>query len=214
MSENPFPFTILFIILFLDNEFIFNDIMKENERLIRTIYVSNVEKMDIFRIHIFEKSLKFDSRFAYGISKNDAVYEMVCEIEALWQRRIIDMQGVFTKMVDVITQHEPYLRHFYFKPQELDFTGKLMVTIPMSAKDDKYYSYYMCRKNQDNFRRIKRKEFEDKMTDSKIKYTYIERYYKKDVSFYQYRISGLYDNGRNCYLMMVGDDLKLGYVES
>jgi hypothetical protein len=188
--------------------------IETKERLIRTIYVSNTEKMDVFRIHVFEKSLKFDSRFAYGISKNDEIYTMICEIEALWQRRVIDMKEVFTKMIDVLTVHEEYLKQYYFKPYELDFTGKLLSVMPITAQDEKAYTLLMLRKNNGNFRRINRKEFESKMKDSRLKHSYIENYQKKDVTFYNYRITGLYDNGRNCYLMKVGQNLKLGYVES
>ena len=46
------------------------------EKLIRTIIVSNEKKVDVFRIHVFEKSLKFDPHFAYGVSKNDSIYDI------------------------------------------------------------------------------------------------------------------------------------------
>jgi hypothetical protein len=184
------------------------------ERLIRTIYVSNVEKVDVFRIHVFENSLKFDSRFAYGVAKNQAIYEMVCEIEALWQRRVINMQDIFTKMIDVLTQHEEYLKKYYFCQEELDFNGKLYGIFNLTAKDEKEFAYYMCLKNKDNLKKIDRKEFEAKMQDQRLKNIYIENYYTKDVQFYNYRISSHFDNGRHCYLMLVGQDLKLGYVEN
>lgn len=187
---------------------------KPTQKLMRTIYVSNLEKMDVFRIHVFEHSLKFDSYFAYGISKNDEVYNMVCEIENLWKKRAITMHDVFVQMVAVLTKHETYLRDFYFRPEELDFTGRLTNSMSYTPTDDKNYTYFMFLKNKNNIKQIDRKEFEDNMKNNSIKYSYIEHYHKKEAIFYNYRLTGLKDSGKNCYLMIVGEDLKMAYVEN
>jgi hypothetical protein len=184
------------------------------QKLIRTIIVSNEKKVDVFRIHVFEKSLRFDPHFAYGVSKNELVYDMIMDVERLWIDRKIELSDVFNMMVGVIEKHEKYLEKFYFKPDELDFTGRLFAVKSYSSGDDKNYAYFMCLKNQDKLKRITRKEFESNMKNEEIAKSYVENYSGKDATFFNYRMTGLKDTGKNCYLMIVGDDLKVGFVKN
>jgi hypothetical protein len=183
------------------------------ERLIRTIIVSNEKRVDVFRIHVFEKSLKFDPHFAYGLSKNDDVYSMVINIENLWEEKKVELSDVFNMMVGVLEKHETYLEQYYFRPEELDITGRLYTIRSYSSSDDKNYTYFMYLKNKDNLKNITRQEFETNMKGEDIANSYIDNYSQKDAKFFNYRASGLKDNGKNCYLMIVGDNLKIGFVK-
>lgn len=184
------------------------------EKLIRTIIVSNEKKVDVFRIHVFEKSLRFDPHFAYGVSKNDSIYDMVMDIENLWVQRKIELSDVFNMMVGVLEKHEQYLEQYYFRPEELDFAGRLSVVRSYSAYDDKNYTYFMCLKNQNNLKKISRKEFESNMKNEEIAKSYVDNYSGKDATFYNYRSNSLKDTGKNCFLMVVGDNLKVGFVKN
>ena len=184
-----------------------------HEKLIRTIIVSNEKRVDVFRIHVFEKSLKFDPHFAYGISRNNDVYEMILDIEKLWIERQIELSEVFNMMVGVLEKHEVYLEQHYFRPEELDITGRLLVVRSYSVYDDKNYAYFMCLKNRDKLKSISRKEFESHMKDEEIAYSYVENYSGKDVKFFNYTASGLRNRPKNCYLMIVDDNLKIGFVK-
>ena len=186
---------------------------EKQENLIRTIIVSNEKRIDVFRIHVFEKSLKFDPHFSYGISKNDEIYAMVVDIEKLWLERKIELSDVFNMMVGVLEKHERYLEQYYFKPEELDITGRLYCVRSYSSYDDKNYAYFMSLRNRDNLKNITRQEFESNMKSEEIAYSYVENYYGKDVKFFNYRANGLNDTGKNCYLMIVGDNLKVGFVK-
>jgi hypothetical protein len=183
------------------------------EKLIRTIIVSNEKRIDVFRIHVFEKSLKFDPHFAYGVSKNLEVYDMVLNIESLWKERSIELSDVFNMMVGVLEKHEKYIEQYYFRPEELDISGRLYTIRSYSIYDDKNYVYFMCLKNKDKLKNITRQEFESNMKDEEIANSYIENYSGKDVKFFNYRASGLKDRGKNCYFMIVGDNLKVGFVK-
>jgi len=184
------------------------------EKLIRTIIVSNEKKVDVFRIHVFEKSIKFDPYFAYGISKNDVIYELVSNIESLWIDEEIELSDIFNKMVDIIEKHEKYLQKYYFKSEELGYGGRLVNVKPYSINDDKDYAYFMCAKNQDKLKKISRNEFEKNMKNEDIAYSYVENYSNKKATFFNYTTSGLKDGGKNCYFMIVGDDLKVGFVQN
>lgn len=186
----------------------------KKEKLIRTIIVSNEKKVDVFRIHVFEKSLKFDPHFAYGISKNDSVYEMVMNIERLWIERRIELSDVFNMMVGIIEKYEKYIEQYYFKSEELDFYGRLSAVKSYSVYDEKTYTYFMCLKNIDNLKKISRKEFENNMKNEDIAKCYVENYSEKNATFYNYRTGGLKDIGKNCYLMIVGENLKVGFVKN
>lgn len=184
------------------------------EKIIRTIIVSNEKRIDVFRIHVFESSLKFDPHFAYGIINNEDIYNMIMDIENLWKNREIELQDIFNMMVSVLEKHEIYLEKHYFKPEELDTLGRLSVIRPYSIYDDKKYTYFMCLKNKENLKNISRKEFESNMKDDEIANSYVENYSGKDVKFFNYRASGLRDAGKNCYLMMVNDNIKVGFVKT
>lgn len=185
----------------------------KKEKLIRTIIVSNEKRVDVFRIHVFERSLKFDSHFAYGISRNDEVYEMVLNIENLWKERKIEISETFSMMVGVLEKCEKYLEQYYFKPEELDITGRLYTIRSHSACDDKNYTYFMCLKNKDNLKPITRQEFETNMKSEEIAYSYVNNYSGKDAKFFNYTASGLRDSGKSCYFMFVENNLKVGFVK-
>jgi len=209
ISVHIFEFSAIFKLL--DT---YLSLMKENsqEKLIRTIIVSN--KKDVFRIHVFEKSLKFDPRFAYGLSKNDTIYQMVLDIEKMWIEKKIELSNIFDMMIDVVGKHESYLEQFYLKPEELNFNGQLSHLISYSSVDDKKYVYFMCRKNKHKLKKITREEFEKNMKNEEVAKSYVNNYSMKNATFYNYRMSGIRDNGRNCYLMVVGDNLKVGFVKN
>ncbi len=187
--------------------------LANKERLVRTIIVSNEKRVDVFRIHVFEKSLKFDSHFAYGLSKNDEVYDMVLNIEKLWEEKKVELADVFNMMVGVLEKHENYLEKYYFRPDELDIMGRISIIRSYSSYDDKKYAYFMCLKNKDNLKNITRQEFEINMKSEEIANSYIENYSGKNIKFFNYRASGLKDKGKNCYFMIVGDNLKIGFVK-
>lgn len=187
---------------------------QNKEKLIRTIIVSNENRVDVFRIHVFEQSIKFDPYFAYGVSKNDVIYKMVENIENAWIERDIDLSDIFNKIVDIIEIHENYLQKYYFKPNELGYGGRLISVKSYSIKDDKDYTYFLYAKNRNNLKKISRNEFEENMKNEDIAYSYIENYSNKKATFFNYTTSGLRDGGKNCYLMMVGDGLKVGFVQN
>lgn len=185
----------------------------DTEKLIRTIIVSNEKRIDVFRIHVFEKSIKFDPHFAYGLSKNSEVYSMVIHIENLWAEKKIELSDIFNMMVEVLEKHEKYLEQYYFKPEELDMSGRLTVVRSYSVYDEKNYTYFMCLKNKDRLKNITRKEFESNMKNEEIANSYVENYGGKDVKFFNYKASGLKDKGKNCFFMIVDDNLKVGFVK-
>lgn len=187
--------------------------IKNKEKLIRTIIVSNEKRIDIFRIHVFENSLKFDPHFAYGISISKEIYDTILGIEILWQEKKIELSDVFKMMVEILEKFEKHFEQYYFRPEELDITGKLIAVRSYSSYDDKNYAYFMCLKNKDSIKTITRKEFEINMKDEEIAYSYIENYNGKDVKFFNYRASGLKSFGDNCYFMMVDNNLKVGFVK-
>lgn len=185
----------------------------DQEKLIRTIIVSNDKRIDVFRIHVFEKFIKFDPHFAYGVSKNTEAYNMVMNIENMWKERKVEISDIFNMMVEVLEKHEKYLEQYYFKSEELDISGRLSTIRSYSMYDEKKYVYFMCLKNKDRLKNISRKEFESNMKDEEIAYSYIENYSGKDVKFLNYKTSGFKDRNKNCYFMMVGDNLKVGFVK-
>jgi hypothetical protein len=188
--------------------------MKKDEKLIRTIFVSNDKQIDVFRLHIFDDSIKFDPHMAYGISKNDLIYTLVNDIEIQWKEKKITIDELFKLFISILDTHECYLSQFYFKPEELNIYGQLLKLRQFSAYAEKEFIYFMSIKNKDNIHKIHKVEFEKNIDKKEIADSYVENFSPKNAEFYTYRLSGQYNHDKSCFLMTVKNNLKLGFVKT
>lgn len=184
--------------------------------LLGTIIVSNDRNIDIFRIHVFDDSIRFDDRIAYGISKNENVFYEISKIIDKWKLKQITTNDIFHLIVDAIIDSEEDLSKYYFRKEELDIKGKYQCSY--INKYDKMYVCYSCLKSGEKLNVITKKEFEDNIKNPEIAYNYIENYVKNGAKYYMYDI-GFEFNDRyksipnKCYFMLYKDKVKIGFFE-
>ena len=185
--------------------------LSEKNRILKTIIVSNERRVDIFRIHVFDQCIKFDSHLAYGVSKNKLIYDLIQDIEKQWVERKISFEGIFSMIVDTFQQFEDYMNQYYFRPEELDITGRMTGVRAYSSQNDKLYTFSMFVKNHENLKRISKTEFETNvkyMRSVDLGRAYVDNLSKNDSSFFSYRTN----ENDNFFMMLSNKDLKLAFV--
>ena len=185
--------------------------LSEKERILKTIIVSNEKRVDIFRIHIFSDCIKFDSHLAYGVSKNKFIYDLVQEIEKSWIERKISFEEIFTNIVDTFQQFEDYMNQYYFRPEELDITGRMTGIRTYSSQNEKSYTFSMFVKKHENLKKITKDEFEANvkfMRSVDLGRSYVDNLSKNDSSFFSYRTN----ENDNFFMMFSDNDLKTAFV--
>lgn len=186
--------------------------MIETEKLIGTIIISNELERDLFRVHIFENSIKFDSWLAYGISKHPQISEDVFRVDRTWREKRITKSEIFPMIISVLEKHEIYLSNYYLKQNELDINGRFVRLNTMPPDSDKTYMYYMQIKNAAKLKKIDRKTFEKNICTDDISEQYIEHYTKGRSKFYSYRLKSDSGEEKTCYIMIVQDTLSMGFI--
>lgn len=184
----------------------------DNERFLGSIIISDEHSKDIFRLHVFEKSIKFDSYMAFGISKNKELYKEIEEVNNMWSEGYINKDKIFPHIINAIENYSEYLSQFYFKDFELDENGKLKNLQLLSPKYDKTYMLYMNLKNK-SLKKISKKEFESKIKDVEVQNFYIDNYTKKGARFYSYTLVDQYLQKESpCYFMVNADNTRIGFI--
>ena len=103
----------------------------EKEKIIGSFTVAGINKIDLFRIHLFEKSIRFDEHFAKGIAKNKILSQKIMELSNEWsnRRKKTAYKEVFFKVLKELRMHEEYISKYYFTEKELDAMGRFFLTV-------------------------------------------------------------------------------------
>lgn len=199
----------------------------ENEKFIGTILVSNKQHKDLFRVHIFEHSIQFDEHFAKGVIKNKVIVSQLSKVNKLWQEKKIKKDEIFFNVIPILEKHEQYLSKFFFKEEELDEYGRYkdnfnitpnqstidqIPSNPLSSNEkvDKYFKH--LKDTNKTFKKITRKNFELYLKDKEVIDYYIDNYNKRKATFFNYQIVRPNNIKKNCFLMVVGDKIRIGFA--
>jgi hypothetical protein len=119
---------LLIVLLFFKNIYDYKTMKQmEEDKKVVVLVISNIEQnVHLFRIHIHEKSIRFDERFSTGIQKNPELKEEINEINYLWEQHKINGNQIFPIMLQIMHKYGDYLQDYYFDETELDDNGKLM----------------------------------------------------------------------------------------
>ena len=187
----------------------------KKENFLGTIIISNEENRDIFRVHIFEESIRFDSYFAYGVSKNEILYDRIDHVNELWVSGEITRNDIFPYIIEAVEPFSNYLEDYYFKEEELSTTGKLKNLSLLNPNFDKEYMHFMYLRNKNKLKKITKKEFEENIVNQDIANFYIDNYMKKGAKFYKYTLIDKYkQEEKPCYFMIASDKVKIGFISN
>ncbi|MFK5165218.1 hypothetical protein, partial [Propionibacterium freudenreichii] len=69
--------------------------MEDDEKVVVLVISSIERKVHLFRIHIYEESIRFDERFNTGIQNHPVLRDEVKEINELWKAHAIHSTQIF-----------------------------------------------------------------------------------------------------------------------
>ena len=180
-------------------------------KLIGTIIVSDSFQIDIIKIYVFDNELKFNSKFAYALSKHDDAYNEVMTINDMWSQDLIDKNRIFPLIVNALEKYESELSEYYFTADELNKFGKITTSKDLTPRMDKRYVFFNLLKNYNKIKKIDKKLFEKEVVKSEIGKDYVENYVKTGAKYYCYNLS-LNEIEQKYYFMMVEDKITVSFV--
>ena len=204
-------------VLYLSNFKIFIKKHMGKEKLIGTFTVSNSKRIDLFRIHLFENSIRFDETFARGIIKQKELPEKILKISQSWNKKKVKDKKIFYEVLSVLNDYEKKLSKFYFKENELDRNGRyveptLIDTFDKTVNKEDIKKNYISLKKQGRLKKITKTEFEKNIKKREIIDYYIENYTNEKVTYYKYKAV---DDAeiKDCYLLIKNNRPILGFEE-
>jgi hypothetical protein len=187
--------------------------MKESH----TIVISDSGK-DLFRVHFYEDCIKFDIKFAEGISKNIKVCKEIIKINEKWGLGKINQKDVLETIVILMENHIDEFKEYYFKEYELNISGKYIDLIPidslsvnMGEHANSFYEYLV---SENVLKEIDKKEFEKNLRDEEYQNLYLDLYSQingKKTKYYQYRLNANFDR-KMCNIISLEKEVVFGYV--
>ncbi len=184
--------------------------MNKNDKIEVLIVYNKIKKpnVELFRIHLYEQNIEFDSRFQEGIDSHPELRQIIKEINQMWSERLIDQKQLYVMMLRLMITYANYLKDYYFKDYELNKEGEYIETLTGEERVRYYFNYFQ---SSSNLKRIPRKEFEMMVGVAEQGQKYIEFYQKKGVLFY--KGSSCFASNRNMtwYFMKTGDKVPYGF---
>lgn len=184
--------------------------IKDNDKLLVSLIVSSPEDRDIFSIHVFANSIRFDPKFAAGLMGNPELFRKVMEVDSMWSSGTIGENDIFPRLQQAIDGHDEYLQQFYFVADELDANGRFKYR-EKEERFDKMYLYYAWLKKGEKLRKINRKQFERQIPDEHTGNFYVDNFNRRNAKFFSYR-STENNTLRNYYFMVVREKIKIGFI--
>lgn len=187
-------------------------------KIIGTLTISDNYSKDLFRIHLYEDCIKFDSRFAEGVGKIEAITEKLDELTEMWVEKKLTASEVLRDIVLIMEVYHEDLKDYYFSDEELNEFGKYVDLIPIdflkidSGDDVTRYYKYLLRENV--LKKIDKKSFEKNIKEDSYLDAYLEIYNElkeKKVEYYQYNLNKNFDF-KVCNFILADNKVCFGYV--
>jgi len=182
----------------------------EEDRKVVVLVISNIEKnVELFRVHIHEQSIRFDSHFTEGIQGNPDLSIDVEELNNLWKEHKIATDQIFPIMLHFMNKYGDYLRNYYFKEYELDKDGKY-IEPPLQDKASLHYQYL---KQSKKLKKISKKEFEQNLQNTNPEVTdfYVDNYVRKGAKFYKSEKIDPVGKRTVWFFMVVNERFKISF---
>ena len=127
-----------------------------------TVIISDGNKRDLFRIHIYKDCIKFDAKFAEAILQNDNIRDKAIAINRDWVDRKIKEVEVLQRLTLLIESNKEVFESHYFQDYELNKDGRYVDLVPLDSllidMDKKAHEFYKYLLEQSVLTEIDKKE--------------------------------------------------------
>jgi len=190
--------------------------MAESDKFIGTIIISDERHIDLFKVHVYEKSIRFDPKFANGIACSDNISQEIFNIDTMWKDGKIGRDDIFPLMAGIVGKYEPHLSNYYFGRSELDtrgrYVGETKILSLESVKfDDRMRMYYSYLTGAGKMLAISKKEFEKYIPKSGVSGPYLDICKSKGASYFKYDTVDIKRHPKTCYVMTKDDAVKFAF---
>lgn len=183
------------------------------------IVIISDDNKDLFRVHFYENCIKFDSKFAEGISKNELVSRNVMELNKQWAERKIKVEDVLEKIVVLVELNSDKFKDYYFKDSELNKDGKYVDLVPLDCLlitfDKKAHDFFKYLLVNNVLIEIDKDKFEKDLKEDAYKEIYVESYTNifknKKIKFYQYKLNEVFGE-KTCNIITSNKEVLFGYT--
>jgi hypothetical protein len=190
--------------------------MTDDEKFLGTIIISSDKHVDLFQVHIYENSIRFDPKFANGIASDESVSKEIFEIDKMWKSKKISKNDIFPMMVKVIGRHEEHFSEYYFAQKELDGLGKYLgEETPWECGsmsfDERMRMYFSYLHKSGKLIKIGKEEFETSLPDKKASKLYLEAFEKTGVKYFKYDTFNFEKKTVTCFIMSKEGSVKFAF---
>lgn len=192
--------------------------MDKMEKIVGTLTISDNYNKDLFRIHLYEGCIKFDSKFAEGVEKIDELTDKLMKLTDLWVEKKVSAPDVLKDIVLIMEVYHEDLKKYYFSEEDLNDFGKYVDLVPidsslMSVHEDatKYYKYLL---KENVLKKIDKKNFEKNIKEENCQDLYIDIYNElknKKIEYYQYKLNRNFEF-KTCSFILANGKVVFGYV--
>lgn len=185
-----------------------------------TLTVSNEENKDLFRIHIYEDSVKFDKKMALGIQEHQELVLEINKLIDLWKQQELSVGDLLKEIIILIEKNNDKVKDFYFTDEELNDFGKYVDLVPIDSKkselqdSEQATSYYKYLFKESVLKKINKKVFEKDLKEEFYVDYYLNLY--KEIKtgkpiYYQYKLKKDFDF-KTCNFIVLSGKVIFGYI--
>lgn len=185
-----------------------------------TLTVSNEENKDLFRIHIYEDSVKFDKKMALGIQEHQELVLEINKLIVLWKQEELSVGDLLKEIIILIEKNNDKVKDFYFTDEELNDFGKYVDLVPIDSKkselqeSEEAISYYKYLLKESVLKKINKKVFEQDLKEEFYVEYYLNLY--KEIKtgkpiYYQYKLKKDFDF-KTCNFIVLSGKVIFGYI--
>lgn len=190
--------------------------MAETDKFIGTIIISDDRHIDLFKVHVYERSIRFDPKFANGIAGSDTVSQEIFNIDNMWKSGKIGRDDIFPLMAGIVGKYEPHLSNYYFGRSELDTRGRYVgetttLSLESVSFEDRMRMYYSYLNNSGKMFPISKKEFEESIPKLGATGPYLDIFESKGASYFKYDTVDLSRKPKTCYVMTKNAEVKFAF---
>lgn len=182
--------------------------MEVDPKLVILVISNQINGNELFRVHVHERTIRFDDKFQEGIDNNRELKREIDSLNQMWESHKIEQDHIFPIMLDIMTRHANYMKDYFFDESELDGSGQF---IEKPKKEIKPESFFESLKKQRLLSKITKKEFQSNIRSKAVAEKYVEVYMPKS-QYYHYQLYKVSPKKENWYFMETGDKLKLCFV--
>lgn len=176
----------------------------DQDKKIAVLTITNTFKnVDLFRVHIHERSIRFDKKIESGIQKHPLLKSEVDELNQLWIDQKIQENQILPIVLYLMAKYGSYLKNFYFKKHELDKEGHYIEDFEENAYESEMAGFFEYFKSRKKLKRVSKIEFEKNIPNDTIANQYVENYAKTGARFFNGEIAT--DDSKTTWYFMVKD---------